>query len=63
MDTLFDAFRRRVRPGEYTFSSAGLGLAICQQLVSWMGSELAVDTSDQGTRFHFELDLPLAPRM
>jgi signal transduction histidine kinase len=63
MDTLFDAFRRRVRPGEYTFSSAGLGLAICQQLVTWMGSELAVDTSDQGTRFHFELDLPLAPRM
>lgn len=63
METLFDAFRRRARPGEYTFSSAGLGLAISQQLVTWMGGDLAVDTSDRGTRFHFELDLPIASRM
>jgi signal transduction histidine kinase len=63
MDTLFDAFRRRPKPGEYTFSSAGLGLAICQKLVASLGAELAVDTSDRGTRFHFELDLPVAPRI
>jgi signal transduction histidine kinase len=63
METLFDAFRRRPKPGEYTFSSAGLGLAICQKLVATLGAELAVDTSDKGTRFHFELDLPIAPRL
>jgi len=63
METLFDAFRRRPKPGEYTFSSAGLGLAICQKLVAALGADLAVDTSDAGTRFHFELDLPLAPRI
>jgi signal transduction histidine kinase len=63
METLFDAFRRRPKPGEYTFSSAGLGLAICQKLVASLGAELAVDTSDKGTRFHFEVDLPIAPRL
>jgi signal transduction histidine kinase len=63
METLFDAFRRRPKPGEYTFSSAGLGLAICQKLVATLGAELAVDTSDKGTRFHFEVDLPIAPRL
>lgn len=63
METLFEAFRRRPKADEYTFSSAGLGLAICRQLVASMGGDLAVDTSDNGTRFHFELDLPLAPRM
>ncbi len=63
METLFDAFRRRPKPGEYTFSSAGLGLAICQKLVASLGAELAVDTSGKGTRFHFEVDLPIAPRL
>jgi signal transduction histidine kinase len=63
METLFDAFRRRPKPGEYTFSSAGLGLAICQKLVASLGAELAVDTSEKGTRFHFEVDLPIAPRL
>ena len=63
METLFDAFRRRLKAGDYTFSSAGLGLAICRQLVASMGGDLSVDTSDKGTRFHFEIELPLAPRM
>lgn len=64
IDTLFDAFRRRAKPGEYTFSSAGLGLSICKKLVAAMGGELAVDTAlNEGTRFHFELDLPLASKM
>ncbi len=63
MDTLFDAFRRRQRPGDYTFSSAGLGLAICRKLVDAMDGELAVETSDKGTRFYFELDLPFASKM
>ena len=63
LPTLFDAFRRRVKTGQFRFSSAGLGLAICRKLVSRMGGELRVDTAPgQGTRFHFELELPLSSR-
>lgn len=59
MGTLFDAFRRRLKPGEYIFSSAGLGLSICQNLVRAMGSELLVESApDAGSTFQFELDLP-----
>ena len=59
LETLFDAFRRRQRPGDYTFSSAGLGLSICQKLVRAMGGELKVETEvDRGTQFSFVLDLP-----
>lgn len=61
ISTLFDAFRRRQRPGDYTFSSAGLGLSICQKLVRAMGGELQVETEvDKGTRFYFLLELPPA---
>ena len=64
MGTLFDAFRRRQKAGEYTFSSAGLGLSICRKLVEVMGGELQVETAPEaGTRFYFELDLPLAAKM
>ena len=63
LPTLFDAFRRRVKPGQFTFSSAGLGLSICRQLVGRMGGELQVDTAPgAGTRFHFELELPVSSR-
>jgi signal transduction histidine kinase len=59
--TLFEPFRRRQTQGEYAFSGAGLGLSICRKLVEAMHSTLEVETSpDQGTRFHFLLDLPLA---
>lgn len=61
MLTLFEPFRRRQKQGEYAFSGAGLGLSICRKLVEAMHSTLKVDTaSDTGTRFYFELDLPLA---
>jgi signal transduction histidine kinase len=63
MDTLFDTFRPRARMGEFTFSSAGLGLAICRQLVSALGGVFAVDTSETGTRFYFDLELPLAAKL
>jgi signal transduction histidine kinase len=43
------------------FSSAGLGLAICRRLVTALGSELRVETApSRGTRFYFEVDLPVA---
>jgi signal transduction histidine kinase len=61
---LFDAFRPRQSPRACSFSSAGLGLEICQKLVSAMGGELQVETAlGKGTRFFFELDLPLAARL
>ena len=61
MRTLFEPFRRRQSEGEYTFSGSGLGLSICRKLVEAMGSEMQVDTApDKGTRFYFELPLPLA---
>jgi signal transduction histidine kinase len=41
------------------FSSSGLGLAICNKLVTAMGSRLDVTTHpDGGTKFTFELELP-----
>jgi signal transduction histidine kinase len=61
MATLFEPFRRRQKPGEYAFSGSGLGLSICRKLVEAMGSTLQVETTQGvGTRFFFELDLPLA---
>lgn len=61
---LFQAFRRRPGDGSYAFSSAGLGLSICQRLISAMGGELKVETElEKGTQFSFELDLPLGPRV
>lgn len=60
LSVLFEPFRRRYRPGEYTFSSSGLGLAMVRKLVLGMGSELQVESApDQGTRFHFTLELPV----
>lgn len=56
---LFDGFR----PGSVgiRFSSAGLGLAICRNLLEAMGSSLKVQTSpEEGTRFSFRIDLPMA---
>ncbi len=63
MATLFEPFRRRQDTDRHVFSSAGLGLAICRQLVGAMGGELGVTTSDAGTRFAFEIDLPLATKL
>lgn len=64
MSNLFEAFRQRQVPGDYAFSSAGLGLSICQKLVGAMGGALGVETApEQGTRFHFILELPQAAQM
>lgn len=64
LDNLFEAFRQRQAPGDYAFSSAGLGLSICQLLVRAMGGELGIETElERGTRFYFTLDLPQSGRM
>jgi signal transduction histidine kinase len=61
MAMLFEPFRRRQKPGEYSFSGSGLGLSICRKLVEAMGSTLDVETAPEwGTRFGFVLDLPVA---
>ncbi|HEY0304510.1 MAG TPA: ATP-binding protein, partial [Longimicrobiales bacterium] len=62
--TLYQPFRRTDgRSSGYYFSGSGLGLAICRKLVRAMGSELQVETElNVGTRFFFELNLPLALR-
>ncbi len=59
LGTLFDAFRRRLKPGQYIFSSAGLGLSICQNLVRAMNSELLVESvAGSGSVFRFEVEMP-----
>ena len=59
LSMLFDGFR----PGSVgmRFSSAGLGLAICKTLLEAMGSTLKVESElNRGTRFSFQLNLPIA---
>ncbi len=64
LSTLYDAFRRRATGETYAFSSAGLGLSICQKLIQSMGGELRVDTElERGTRFSFDIELASAGRM
>jgi hypothetical protein len=58
---LFQTFRRRATGEDFAFSSAGLGMAICQKLLGAMCSELEVESEvGVGTVFRFELDLPPA---
>jgi len=57
--SLFSAFTHT--RGRMRFSNSGLGLSICRSLLRSMGSELHVETSsDQGSRFSFDLALPAA---
>lgn len=64
---LFRPFRRstaRAGRSGYLFSGTGLGLALCRKLLGAVGSELKFETTPEvGTRFYFELDLPLASRL
>ncbi|MBI4502658.1 MAG: HAMP domain-containing histidine kinase [Gemmatimonadetes bacterium] len=61
MAHLFEPFHSSHEQDRGHFSSSGLGLAISHKLVSAMGSELKAETSsNRGTRFHFEIELPPA---
>jgi signal transduction histidine kinase len=62
--TLYDAFRPRERTNGFVLSSSGLGLSICQRLVTAMGGELRLDTVPGAyARFHFVVDLPAAAKI
>ena len=65
LSTLYQALRKRTRSkGQVVLSSSGLGLSICQRLVSAMGGQLHVQTElGRETRFHFVLDLPPATKI
>ncbi|MCA9796176.1 MAG: hypothetical protein KC910_30425, partial [Candidatus Eremiobacteraeota bacterium] len=57
---LFDAFYQGIASGKARQGGTGLGLAICQRLATLMDSRIQVHSQPgQGSRFFFELDLPL----
>ena len=62
-----DQLKRLFRPFEQAggvqrrFGGAGLGLAICRQLVGLMGCDIQVESREgEGSRFTFDIALPLA---
>ena len=58
--TLFQPLRKESGRRGQLFSQAGLGLTICRKLATAMKSELKVESrTGWGTRFFFELDLPI----
>jgi signal transduction histidine kinase len=60
LEALCQPFRKVSSNAQRHFSGAGLGLSICHKLVRAMGGELQVETSPEGTRFFFTLQLPPA---
>jgi signal transduction histidine kinase len=60
--TLFQPLRKESGRRSQLFSQTGLGLTICRKLATAMQSELKVESrTGWGTRFFFELDLPICP--
>jgi len=60
--TLFQPLRKESGRRGQLFSQTGLGLTICRKLTTAMKSELKVESRiGWGTRFFFELNLPVAP--
>src|SRR5881296_3060525 len=58
--TLFQPLRKETGRRGQLFSQTGLGLTICRKLATAMKSELKVESRiGWGTRFYFELDLPI----
>lgn len=57
---LFEHFHQGDPSTRRRYSGAGLGLAICRQLVEIMGGEIGVGSDpEQGSRFWFRLPLPI----
>ena len=59
---IFEGFSQAEAATTRRYGGSGLGLTICRQLVGLMGGDIAVtSTPGQGSRFHFTLELGLAP--
>jgi PAS domain S-box-containing protein len=57
---IFDAFEQADGSAASRVGGAGLGLAICSQLVKLMGGKIWVDSEPgQGSKFHFDVILPV----
>lgn len=60
--SLFTPFEPQRLARSRSFSSSGLGLAICRRLVTAMGGELKVRSApERGSCFYFAIELPRAP--
>jgi signal transduction histidine kinase len=62
VDSLFQPFDPLKLARARSFSSSGLGLAICRRLVAAMGGDLRVKSArERGSCFYFQLELPAKP--
>ncbi|RYY99648.1 MAG: response regulator, partial [Comamonadaceae bacterium] len=58
---VFSDFSQASASTTRTYGGTGLGLGICRRLVAMMGGQLRLDSAlGRGSRFHFELELPVA---
>ncbi len=58
---IFSGFSQAEASTTRRFGGSGLGLSICRRLVELMGGELKLESAlGQGSRFYFDITLPLA---
>ena len=62
LDSLFESFTQADNSATRKYGGAGLGLAICQELVSLMGGTISAhSTEGTGSTFSFTLPMEIAP--
>lgn len=62
IDAIFDDFTQVDASITRSYGGTGLGLAISKRLVEQMGGEIGVVSSPEGSTFHFNLSLDVAPK-
>ncbi|ETX11089.1 ATPase [Marinomonas ushuaiensis DSM 15871] len=61
LESIFEVFSQAESSTARRFGGSGLGLVICRRFVALMGGELSIEsTLDEGSRFFFTVDLPIA---